>query len=113
MIEFKPDNSNVRELEDKSLLEGLNLEDFDDEEVLYAEGLEDALMGYTENPVSNTTIAVYDEDKVIDIFMERDGMSEEEACEYFDYNVKGAYVGECTPVFVCVLPKYAKIEAKR
>lgn len=28
-------------------------------------------------------------------------------------NVKGAYVGEGTSVFVCVLPKYAKIEAKR
>ena len=26
-------------------------------------------------------------------------MSEEEAVEYFDYNVKGSYVGEKTPIW--------------
>lgn len=32
--------------------------------------------------------------------MVRDGMSYEEAIEYFDYNVSGAYVGEKTPIWV-------------
>ena len=27
-------------------------------------------------------------------------MTEEEALEYFDYNVQGAWVGEGTPIFV-------------
>jgi hypothetical protein len=30
----------------------------------------------------------------------KQGMSHEEALEYFDYNVKGAYMGEKTPVWV-------------
>jgi hypothetical protein len=32
--------------------------------------------------------------------MKRDGMTEEEALEYFHFNVVGAYVGKFTPVFI-------------
>jgi hypothetical protein len=32
--------------------------------------------------------------------MNRDGMSWEEAQEFFDFNIKGAWVGPNTPVFV-------------
>jgi hypothetical protein len=32
--------------------------------------------------------------------MDRDGMHEEEAEEYFEFNVAGAWVGHGTPVFV-------------
>jgi hypothetical protein len=32
--------------------------------------------------------------------MERDGMDEDEAEEYFEFNVTGAWVGHGTPVFV-------------
>jgi hypothetical protein len=34
------------------------------------------------------------------ILIERDGMTDEEAMEYFDFNVQGAWVGESTPVFL-------------
>ena len=44
-------------------------------------------------------LAVYDRQKCIEILMERDGMTDEEAVEYFDYNVTGAWVGENTPIF--------------
>jgi hypothetical protein len=40
----------------------------------------------------------YDQDKVIEILM-RD-MSEEEAIEYFEFNIAGAWVGESTPFFL-------------
>jgi hypothetical protein len=43
--------------------------------------------------------AVYDVDKIIEILM-KDGMDCEDALEYFDYNVAGAYVGEQTPIFM-------------
>ena len=43
-------------------------------------------------------IVTYDYRKVIDIFAE--DMSHEEAQEYFDYNVIGAWVGEGTPIFI-------------
>jgi hypothetical protein len=32
--------------------------------------------------------------------MERDGMSSDEAIEYMEFNVIGAYVGELTPAFI-------------
>ena len=43
-------------------------------------------------------VVTYDYRKVIDIFAE--DMSYEEAQEYFDYNVIGAWVGEGTPIFI-------------
>ena len=44
--------------------------------------------------------AVYSEEKVIEVFVERDEMSHEEALEWYDFNVSGAYMGENTPVFI-------------
>ena len=44
----------------------------------------------------------YDENKVIQLLMENDHMTEEEAIEYMEYNMKGAWVGETTPVFLTV-----------
>jgi hypothetical protein len=32
--------------------------------------------------------------------MERDGMTYDEAVEYFNFNVSDAYVGEKTPAFI-------------
>ena len=43
---------------------------------------------------------VYSSNKIIRAFMDEDGMSEEEAIEYFDFNIEGAYVGEYTPIYM-------------
>ena len=66
-------------------------------EALLADGFEDALIGVGQQFYK--TLAVYDRQKCIEILMERDGMTDEEAVEYFDYNVTGAWVGENTPIF--------------
>ena len=63
---------------------------------LYADGLEKALIGI--GVQFNKRIAVYSKAKVIDILQEF--MTLEEAEEYFDYNIVGAYVGDHTPVFL-------------
>jgi hypothetical protein len=42
----------------------------------------------------------YNTDKVIRLLMEHDKMSYEEAWEYFEFNMKGAWMGEATPVFL-------------
>tara|TARA_A100000172_G_scaffold22527_1_gene12815 strand:- start:4290 stop:4517 length:228 start_codon:yes stop_codon:yes gene_type:complete len=65
---------------------------------MLAVGFEEALIGYGNQ--FNNYLAIYDREKCIDILMERDGMDIEEAEEYFEYNVQGAYVGEETPVFL-------------
>ena len=44
----------------------------------------------------------YDAIKVVDALCD-DGMNLDEAWEYFGFNIAGAYVGECTPVFLTEL----------
>lgn len=46
------------------------------------------------------TRAVYDAEKVIKALMIFDSMTYDEALEYFDYNIAGAYVGEETPIYI-------------
>jgi len=80
---------------DEEALEGL----------LTADGFDDALIGIGER-INLDSVAVYDVDKCIDILMSRDGMSREEAVEFFDFNVKGSWVGEKTPIWVYMNPYY-------
>jgi len=71
-----------------------------DAEALLADGFESALIGHTHG---GNIVAVYDYDRCVQILMERDEMSIEDAIEYMEFNVVGAYVGEKTPVFIsCV-----------
>ena len=44
--------------------------------------------------------AIYDYGKCVQILMQRDGMTEEDAEEFMDFNVTGAWVGKGTPVFL-------------
>lgn len=68
------------------------------EEAMFADGFEAALVGYVET-YGNPVLALYDRDKCIGILMKRDGMTREEAIEFFEFNVAGAYVGKGTPCF--------------
>lgn len=68
------------------------------EEVLLASGFEAAFLGIAWQ--FNKPFAVYDRSLCIKILMERDGMSEDGADEFFEFNVQGAYVGEHTPAFL-------------
>jgi hypothetical protein len=67
-------------------------------ETLVADGFDEAIIGIGRQ--FNKNLVIYDEDKCIQILMERDGMTDEEAIEFFEFNVVGAYVGEYTPVYV-------------
>lgn len=68
-----------------------------EEEVLFADGFDEALIG-TARKISGNLIAVYDREKCLEV-LSRD-MSPEEAEEYFSFNVEGAWVGEGTPIFI-------------
>ena len=43
---------------------------------------------------------VYDKAKVIDILMERDEMSYEDALEFYSFNIEGAWAGRGTPIWL-------------
>lgn len=69
----------------------------EDQEIQLADGFEDAFVGIATQ--FNRTFAVYDRVKCIEILAK--DMSHDEAEEYFQFNVEGAYVGENTPAFIC------------
>jgi hypothetical protein len=66
---------------------------FPEEEILKADGFDDAIIGIDDE----TMRLIYSVSKCIDI-LEKD-MDEEEAVEYFNFNVKGCYMGEKTPIW--------------
>jgi len=69
------------------------------EEALFADGLDDAIIGYGER-INLGPVAAYDVEKIIQILIKRDGMEESEAYEFFEFNIKGAWMGEFTPVYI-------------
>ena len=73
-----------------------------DEDILQADGFDEAIIGYAEVWTKNgqARVMAYDRDMCIDVLMERDGMDWNGANEYFDFNVAGAYMGEMTPVII-------------
>ena len=67
-----------------------------EEECLTADGFEDALVGCT---YGANVVAVYDINKMIEVLVE-EGMEYDDAVEFLDYNVVGAYVGDKTPQYI-------------
>ncbi len=65
-------------------------------------GYDDCIVGVADTFGAPTRI-VYDRDEVIKKLMKRDGMTQEEAYEYHEFNQVGAYVGEGTPIFMSKL----------
>jgi hypothetical protein len=68
------------------------------EEFLKADGLDEAVIGIEEDEMR----LVYSVDKCIEILMTH-GMEYDEALEFFDYNVRGAWMGDKTPIWVKLL----------
>ena len=66
---------------------------FPEDEFLIADGFNDAIIGVD----SDSMRLIYSVTKCVEILSK--DMSEEEAVEYFDYNVRGSYVGEKTPIW--------------
>ena len=69
------------------------IENYSDEELIIADGFDLAIIGIDDD----TMRIIYSMKKCIEILTE--SMNEEEALEYFYYNVKGSYVGEKTPIW--------------
>jgi hypothetical protein len=70
----------------------------EDEKILLADGLESAFMGIGRQ--FHYPIAIYSYRKAIKILMRDHKMDREDAEEYFQFNIAGAFVGDQTPVFL-------------
>lgn len=77
-----------------------------DPAIMLADGFERAFIG-TAHHAGNGDVAVYDMAACLKSLVDG-GMSEEEAQEYFDHNVSGAFMGSKTPVFITFWPRALK-----
>lgn len=68
----------------------------DTDDILFADGLDDAIIGFDQNLWK----VVYSRNMCVECLCKEDDMSEEEALEYLEYNTFNAYVGDKTPVWV-------------
>ena len=75
------------------MLEGI-VEYFQDEEILKADGFDDAVIGID----TGTMRLIYSVTRCIEILIVG-GTDMNDAIEYFDFNVRGSYVGEKTPIW--------------
>ena len=71
-----------------------------DPNIILFDGLDDAIIGHAYLKQSQTHVAVYDYDKIVEALMESQGMNRKGAWEYADFNIVGAYLGEYTPVIL-------------
>ena len=69
------------------------IELYEEEAFLKADGFDEAIIGVNEADMR----LIYSVKKCIEILC-RD-MNEEEAIEHFDFNVRGSYLGEKTPIW--------------
>ena len=69
------------------------------EGAIILDGLDTAILGIVEE-FGNGPRILYSKEKIIDILVERDGMTSEEAIEYYDFNILGLYAGEQNAVFL-------------
>lgn len=69
------------------------LEWFPEDEILKADGFDAAIIGIE----TKSMRLIYSSSRCIEILCEQ--MNHEEAVEFFNFNVLGAYVGELTPIF--------------
>lgn len=63
-------------------------------ESMTVEGMDDAILGYE----SDSLRLIYSVDKILTNLIAQ-GMTFEEAREWYGYNIEGAYVGERTPIY--------------
>ena len=69
------------------------------DETLKADGFDRAIIGTTTHQINGLELYVYAVDVCVEI-LQKQGMSYEDATEFFEFNVRGAYLGKGTPIFV-------------
>jgi len=68
------------------------------EGAIILDGLDEAIMGIAEE-FGNGYRIVYSKSKIFGILMNRDGMTEEESIEFYEYNILGLYASPQNAIF--------------
>ena len=70
----------------------------DEPEILFADGYDEAIAGTIWD--GERPRVVYKVEDILNILMERDEMTYDEASEYFDFNIAGSHMGVYTPLYL-------------
>lgn len=65
----------------------------DDQEMLFWDGLDDAIIGFCDK----TMRCIYSVTKIQEELVKQ-GMTEDEAVEFYEYNIACSYIGDKTPI---------------
>lgn len=69
------------------------------EEALTVDGYDDCIIGIGQR-FGIEPFFIYDEKKMLEKMVNEDGMTYEEAVDFFEYNILGAYISESNPAFM-------------
>ena len=84
------------ELTSKEIKEYINERvTLNNEWTMFADGFDEAILGVD----SSNERVIYSYKKCLEILVKRDGMSKDEAVEFFAFNVIGSFMGEKTPIY--------------
>jgi len=67
---------------------------------LFADGFEEAVIGVDTTTHNSVARVVYSKAKMIEVLVETEGCTVEEALEFLEFNVYSAYMGQGTPIYV-------------
>ena len=74
---------------------------YDPEDFITCDGFDDCIIGVVSGAGISDKL-LYDTDKIL-LKLEQEGMNSIEAFEYFEFNIRGAYVGDATPVYATLM----------
>jgi len=70
----------------------------ENEDAIFFDGFDDSIVGVG-GQANGTVVVIYDEQKIIANLM-KDGLDYDDALDYYFFNIKGAYLGESTPIIL-------------
>lgn len=73
------------------------IETYPDYEFLIADGFDHCIIGY-DYGIGDPIRLIYSVKKILETLVE-EGMDEIDAIEHFEFNIRGGYVGEKTPIW--------------
>ena len=73
-----------------------------EQDTILMDGFDEALIGFCQR-INEPLLAVYSYEEMVKTCIFRDGMTDEEAEEYINYNCVGAWIGVQTPIIVMPL----------
>jgi len=74
------------------------VEMFPDEKILKCDGYDDCCIGYDFGFGEHIRL-IYSVKMILNKMVSEDNLSEDEAIEHFEYNFRGSYLGEKTPIW--------------